>query len=203
MKVAGPIIYCIEGHWGYGPDKVEPSVEPALDLLRRLDLWPYVRRDCATSKELKYWIKSEWNQLEYGSILYFATHGAKGKIWLSESQGTPIAKIADSADCSKSWVHFGGCNVLSSAEGKVEEFMRDSGATVVSGYTKDAGWTDVTVAYPPTLALELILFSSAATKGVKFWHSKSRQKLEEISEDLKGRFPDCGFELYTKESIGL
>ena len=199
MKADGRI-YCIEGHWECGPGEVEPSVEPALELLRRLGLWSYVRRDCAMVEEMKYWIRKEWNEPEFGSILYFATHGEPGKICLSVDQETKITNIVG-AKCKNCWIHFGGCKVLSGAEGKVEELMRDSGATVVSGYTKDAGWTDET--YPPALALELILFSSAATNGVKFGYSSSRQKLVKIAEGLKRRFPDCGFELYTKESIRL
>ena len=46
-------IYCIEGVWNYGDREVEPSVEPLLDMLRRQDLWAYVRRDCATTGEFK------------------------------------------------------------------------------------------------------------------------------------------------------
>ena len=52
-------IYCIEGVWNYGDREVEPSVEPLLDMLRRQDLWAYVRRDCATTGELKHYLYHE------------------------------------------------------------------------------------------------------------------------------------------------
>ena len=47
-------IYCMEGVWDYGAREVEPTVEPLLEMLRRQDQWNYVRRDCATTGELKH-----------------------------------------------------------------------------------------------------------------------------------------------------
>lgn len=194
-------IYCIEGHWDWGTGK-EPSVEPALEMLSGLNLWAYVRRDCATYEEMKYWIETEWYQCSEESILYFATHGAPEQISLSQNHGVHMDQIATLADCTNCWVHFGGCSVLSGAEAKVKDFMSKSKATVVSGYTVDTGWASIT--YPPAVALELMLFSSAADMDVKLGHGGSRRsKLQRIASDLKERFPDCGFELHTKESMGL
>lgn len=198
-------IYCIEGHWDWGTGK-EPSVEPMLEMLNGLDLWAYVRRDCATPEETKYWIQEEWWKCSEGSILYFATHGAPTKISLSKEHRINIDNIADYAGdggCANCWVHFGGCSVLSGAEAMVKDFMSKTKATVVSGYTVDTGWASTGINSPPAVALELMLFSSAADRDVKLGDGRSRPRIEKIAQDLKERFPDCGFELYTKESIGL
>ena len=193
-------IYCIEGHWNYGKREAEPSVEPILQMLKGLGQWPYARRDCATVEEMNYWIRHEWNpRCKEGSVLYLATHGEEGRIWLSDDHSVDVAGI--DADCTNCWVHFGGCNVLSVPEDRIREFMSKSGATVVSGYTVETDWTDITTA--PVLALELLLFSSAAARSVNVGDGRSRPKLKGIVDDLNGRFPDCGFRLHTKESVGL
>ena len=192
-------IYCIEGHWNYGKREVEPSVEPILQMLNGLEQWPYARRDCATVEEMNYWIRQEWNRCREGSVLYLATHGEKGRIWLSDDYSVDVAGI--NADCTNCWVHFGGCNVLSVQEDRIGELMSRSGATVVSGYTCETGWADIT--WPPALALEMVLFSSAAVRHVDLSDGRSRRKFKDIVDDLNDRFPDCGFRLHTKESVGL
>ena len=192
-------IYCIEGHWDWGPEEVEPSVEPILQMLRGLGQWQYARRDCATKKEMWHWLEHEWDQrCAQGSILYLATHGTSGGISLSEGVHVPVAKIGkwNSTNC---WVHFGGCNILDVEDETIGEFMTDSGAAVVSGYAGEIGWTSTTAA--PALALELMLFSSA--HSIKVEDGRSRPSLEKVVADLRDRFEDCRFRLHTKESIGL
>ena len=83
-------IYCIEGHWDYGNRQVEPSVEPMLKLLQGMDLWNYARRDCATIDEMIYFIDAEWARCNSGSILYVATHGKPGVVFLSEQHPVTV-----------------------------------------------------------------------------------------------------------------
>lgn len=193
-------IYCIEGHWDWGPGEVEPSVEPILQMLRGLGQWQYARRDCATRKEMWHWLEHEWKPCAQGSILYLATHGTSGGISLSEGVHVPVAKIGkwDSTNC---WVHFGGCNILDVEDPTIREFMTDSGAAVVSGYAGEIGWTSTKAT--PALALELMLFSSAHAHSIKIEDGRSRPKFKEIVDSLNKRFEDCAFRLHTRESIGL
>ena len=189
-------IYCIEGHWDYGKREVEPSVEPVLQMLSVLGHWKYARRDCATVVEMNYWIEEEWTQrCREGSVLYFATHGGPGEVSLSANESSHIAEIT--ADCTNCWVHFGGCNVLEVPDETIREFMRQSCATVVSGYAVETGWADTKFA--PALALELVLFSSI--KDIPLDDGRSRRRLKSIAETIGERFPDCGFRLQTKESM--
>ena len=191
-------IYCIEGHWDYGEETMEPSVEPILQMLRVLGHWDYARRDCATVMEMSHWIEQEWTQrCEEGSVLYFATHGGCGEISLSTTQSLHVTGIT--ADCTNCWVHFGGCNVLDVPDETIRAFMEQSGAVVVSGYTVEAGWANTKFA--PVLALELVLFSSIA--DIRLHDGRSRKRLKSIAESLGSRFEDCGFELHTKESMDL
>ena len=190
-------IYCIEGHWNYGKREVEPSVEPILQMLQGLGHWEYARRDCATEEEMFYWLDHEWTRCTPGSVLYFATHGNKGEIYLSGNVSVPMVKIGKRIGKRKRkncWIHFGGCEVLKGEDTTITEFMTHSGATVVSGYAAEIAWADTADA--PALALELMLFSS-----IQDIELGDLSHLKSTADEVSNRFKDCGFALYTKESV--
>ena len=148
-------IYCIEGHWDYGNRQVEPSVEPMLKLLQGMDLWNYARRDCATIDEMIYFIDAEWARCNSGSILYVATHGKPGVVFLSEQHPVTVEQLALHLEdqCGDCLVHFGGCKVMAAPESRLRDFMEKTGAMGVS-VTPSAGWTSAVAgrssqAHPP------------------------------------------------------
>ena len=199
-------IYCIEGQWNWGKQEVEPSVEPILQMLQKMGQWNYARRDCATREELKFWLKNEWNKrCRQGSILYIASHGSEGVICLThedkdeDNTDVELHELGenDMLDCENCLVHFGGCNIITD-EGAVRVFMEKTKATCVTGYGAEVGWSDV--AYPPALALELMLFSSIHTKGIDFSDSSSVGHLKELIDDFKKSeiFAQCKLEICTK-----
>ena len=203
MKLAQRI-YCIEGHWDYGAREVEPSVEPILQLLRDLGHWDhYVHRDCVTVDELRYFLDKEWKRCKEGSILYIATHGAPGAIWLSESENEVITLEVLSEmqyDFTNCLVHFGGCSILGDdGKARARKFMQATGANYVSGYTKDTGWVDISD--PPALALEVMFFSSIKAKKIDLTKSRAnsiaKREMQELRGELRGMFKTCGFELLT------
>lgn len=206
-----PIIYCIEGHWHWPEEDdqsaepsvelldpcAEPSVEPLLQMLQRQGLWKYMRRNAATADELFYWMKNEWSRCASGSILYFATHGREGEIWLSKSSVVPIEQFAtEEIDCSKSLVHFSSCSTLACDKERIIRFMNGTGAVAVSGYLADVGWTSE--AGRPAAILDLNLFSEIRELKINLAHGSSRRRLEGLKEKLKKRFDNCEFDLHLK-----
>ncbi len=206
-----PIIYCIEGHWYWPPEEddqsaepsvagdpsTEPSVEPLLQMLQRQSLWKYVRRNAATADELFYWMKNEWSRCASGSILYFATHGREGQIWLSKSSGVLIEQFAmEEIDCRGSLVHFSSCSTLACDKERITRFMEDTGAVAVSGYRADVGWTSE--AERPAAILDLNLLSEIRESRINLNNRSSRKKLEGLKEKLKKRFDNCDFDLHLK-----
>ena len=201
-------IYCIEGVWDYGKREVEPSVEPLLEMLRRQGLWGHVRRDCATTAELKFYLTREWSRCKGGSVLYLATHGAQGTIVLSEDGEClgldTLGEMLDDGQCEDCLVHFGGCEILGGDEHAVNRrlkaFMDKTGAMGVSGYRVAAGWTDT---WASAGALELMLFSSIAARDVDLSDGKYFKRLDKIVKSLKEKFPDCEFDLYTRLDVRI
>lgn len=202
-------IYCIEGHWDYGNRTVEPSVQPMLEQMHNLDLWPYARRDCVTIEELRYYLNNEWTtRCDYGSILYFATHGAPGEVSLSDEQVVTLEQLGAMLEgcCDDCLIHFGGCHVMEADEARLRAFLKRTRAMGVSGYAEEGGWTSALEGSgnrPPTpgapaLALELLFFSTIRTLGITLQDGKQFRRLRRVAEDLQGRFEDCKFELLTR-----
>ena len=197
-------IYCLEGVWGYGDREVEPSVEPLLEMLHGQGLWDYVRRDCATTVELKHYLSHEWNdRCKRGSVLYLATHGDQGAIWLSDDQCVGLDTLGewlDSGQCDDCLVHFSGCHVLAGDEHavnrRIKTFLDKTGAMGVSGYAAATGWTDTL--WAPAAALELMLFSSIKMHDIDLSDGRYFRRLRKIVKSLQGQFADCEFDLYTR-----
>lgn len=201
---ASPILYCVEGHWNEpGDPSLEPSVEPLLQMLHRLGLWKYARRNAATNDELFYWLKNEWQYCPYGSVLYFATHGGPGEIWLSNAEPSSVVAIeqllAHGIDCTGCLVHFSGCSILNCEEDRIAHFTQGCGAYAVSGYRKDVGWT---ARWSPAALLDLMLFSMIAEdEEIDLSDRESVKKLDGLRKEVQQRFRDCGFDLYLHPTI--
>lgn len=191
-------IYCIEGVWDYGGREVEPSVEPMLEMLRRQGQWAsYARRDCATTGEFKHYIEHEWcHRCKTGSVLYIASHGSEGGIWLSDDHPLGLDTLGDllAERCEHCLVHFGGCEVLGGDEDtvrrRVKTFLDKTNAMGVSGYSVETGWTG---AWAPALGLELMLFSSIKEDEIQLENGRHFSALRRVVERLQKRFEDCGF----------
>ncbi len=201
-------IYCLEGVWGYGDREVEPSVEPLLEMLRRQGLWDHVRRDCATTAELKHYLSHEWPRCKIGSVLYLATHGDQGAIRLSDDEPLgldTLGELLDSGQCEDCLVHFSGCHVLAGDEHatnrRIKMFLDKTGAMGVSGYAAAAGWTDTL--WAPAAALELLLFSSIKVQDIDLNDGRHFRRLSKIVKSLQGQFADCEFDLYTRVDVRI
>ena len=194
-------IYCIEGIWDWGAREVEPSVEPILEMLRRLGQWAYIRRDCATTGELKYYLEHEWQRCRAGSVLYIAAHGTPGKVYFSANHSLAMDRLGELLEgkCQNRLVHFASCEVLGGTRDavrrRIKMFLARTQAMGVSGYSGEVGWAGKSA---PALALELMLFNSIEEDRISLAESKDVPKLRRIIGRLQERFPDCGFDLYTQ-----
>lgn len=188
----------------------EPSVEPLLQMVQSIAGWRYIHRNSATPSEMRYWLKTEScaDVCEDCKILYIASHGDPGTISLSNrpefGDAIGIQALSESIDegfAKDRLVHFSGCKVLKGlSNDDIKKFLKSTGASAVSGFAKDAGWASANKrAIPPSVALELIYFSSICEQDVKLHHHRSVQvHLPRLATRLRKRFPDCGFRLRSR-----
>ena len=211
-------IYCIEGHLEWGNREIERTVEPMLQLLRGTGYWEdCVYRRCVSVDECRFCLETEWERCGDGSILYFATHGGPGEVWLSGAPGEPRCQVvaldtiaAWGIDCGSSLVHFGCCSVFAGngtndGEAKVRAFMKATDAAYASGCAVDADWLEINA--PPALALELTFFGSISALGVDMSNGMHAARMGNLAENLgslftsKGRFGTGGFRLLDRWGV--
>lgn len=140
MKNKG--IICIETEFEITTtgNKLPLNSEPLLQFLSKIHNIPYIYRRVATIEELKYYFQ-KFRRKEYLNkyhFFYFSFHGETQLISL-ESGTTlnleELSKIADGIFEGK-FVHFGSCRTMFGAQTKIEDFSRNTGAKMVSGFTK-------------------------------------------------------------------
>ena len=200
-----PRIYCIEGHADFQPDdvwEVNTLVQSQLQAVHDCGGLPFTRRNCATLGEMHFWLRRDWlkgdNPREAGSVLYFSTHGAPGEISLSAGQSQEISTLSD--DVGKGFasgcvVHFGGCAMVKGRKRVVREFMRRSGASAVSGFTKTVNYLGVAT---PALTLEANYLYEISYLNLDALHQREteRKRMRDVAKKLQDAHPKCGFELW-------
>ena len=195
-------IYCIEGIHNWGDKHVEPTVEPMLELLRRMGAWDYLHRSCSTEAELIYRLGTEWNgYCKKGSVLYFSTHGESDQIWLSDDKEGVVGLLnlkeyLGEKSCSGRHIHFGGCVTFSKGEYNLRDLMEYTGATSVSGYATDSNWLEWNA---PAILLELQLFWHLKSVNLNFDNKGRQKKLECIYAKISERFQDCEFNMLVRQ----
>lgn len=201
-------IYCIEGIHDWGRRAIEPSVEPMLQLLQYgIGSWEYIRRDCATESEFKWYIQNEWwKRCKRGSILYFSSRGSPGVVSLSNNENIDIGQLEllldgdEEGGLEQCIVHFGGCRTMRDKK-RIQSFMKKTGAWAVSGYGEESGWTGVA---DNGLALEF-MYLSCLGKGepydIEIGNNRGdhRKRLKDLGRDLAKRFEPLDFKILVRE----
>ena len=197
-------IYCIEGIHDWGKREIEPSIEPMLQILRDgVGLWDYVRRDCATEAELKWYIQEEWwRRCLPGSILYFSSHGSRSLVNLSDNENLTLEQLGfllegeEEGGAENCLVHFGMCETLED-ESSVRRFMDQTGAWACSGYFGKSEWCGVET---NGVALEYILLSSLGKNsayGIDVGNNRHKKRLSKLGYEIATRFTKLGFRILT------
>jgi Family of unknown function (DUF6642) len=139
-----PGVFCLEGQWEEDlTDRV--TVRPTLELLERLRQIQFIHKDVATSAELDHFL-DRWMLRAYANyrVGYFAMHGRAGGLELSRRHSVPLQHIAARIDgkCTGRRLYFGSCSVLGASDQALQEFLHQTGAELICGYTKEVDWAE-------------------------------------------------------------
>ncbi|MFG2060872.1 DUF6642 family protein [Micromonospora sp. NPDC048871] len=138
-------VFCIEGEWH--PDLTKRwSVRPTLQLLEQLESLRYIHQSAVTRDQLKYYVE-QWSLRKYSSyeVGFFALHGSPSQLWLSNSQSTSLHEVATwiSPGCWQGrQIYIGACSVLQGSDRDLSEFLKQTGASMVCGFTKQIDWIE-------------------------------------------------------------
>jgi hypothetical protein len=151
---AVPGIFCLEGDWK--PDLARhDSVQPLLQLVEDVAGVRYIRRDAATSEELRHLLE-RWCEQQYERypIGYLAFHGSPGFLHLRRRKVSleELGEMLDGA-CARKILYFGSCGVLNVTPERIDAFRRRTKASCVAGFDEKLYWIE-------SAAFDLLFFEA-------------------------------------------
>lgn len=122
-------------------NKLPLNSEYILQFLSKAYNIPYIYRKVATIEELRYYFK-KFKRKEFSEkyhFFYFSFHGKTQLISFESGQSLKLSELSDMAEgiFEGKFIHFGSCKTLYGSAPKIEEFCKNTGAKMVSGFTKD------------------------------------------------------------------
>jgi hypothetical protein len=137
-------VFCVEGQWEDDLNS-RGSVLPTLELLERLGSIRYIHRDTATADELHYYLDT-WLSRKYADykVGFFALHGQPTQLCLTSKQTVELDEIAAwmSGRCASRILYFGSCSVLRASDRVLQDFLHETKAAMLCGFTKSIDWVE-------------------------------------------------------------
>ena len=174
-----PGVFCFEGDW---EDRLDDSksVLPLLEAAQRIIGMPFIHRTIGTTEELNYYI-GKWLQPQHAryTIGHFAFHGNEEGIGIGDT-GLDLDDLATTIKNTENRaagriIYFDSCSVLADNP-TAEEFLHDTRAEAVIGYSKDTHWME-------GAAFDLLLFYALGDEdnpaNAKDWLMDEYPKLSE------------------------
>ncbi|MEV6637685.1 hypothetical protein AB0M54_43845 [Actinoplanes sp. NPDC051470] len=153
-------VFCVEGQWDDDLTR-QGSVLPLLELLERLGRIRFIHRDTATPDELHHYLDT-WLTRRYSTfkVGFFAMHGNPSQLCLSGKQTVELDEVAGwmSGRCEGKKLYFGACSILRAPNGDLRDFLHETGATMLCGYTKQIDWIE-------SAALETLVLDTLVNGG--------------------------------------
>lgn len=140
-----PGIICIETEWEHTirDNRLPIHTEPLLEFIKKAYNCKVIYRRVATYAELAFYLR-RFNRAEYNDydIFYLSFHGDKQLIQLEGEKENnkaltlkELAEVADGAFEDR-MIHFSSCRTMRGYEDDLLDFKEQSGARLISGYTK-------------------------------------------------------------------
>ena len=132
-------IFCLESLWAASTEYPRQSVLPILEIIKMAYVSKISYLSCNTKAEFLYNLSLA--NKKYG-ILYLAFHGKSGKLLLPNEDEITIEELgkAMGKNFRGVGVHFASCNVMDEDEEIIKKFIKKTGVSFVSGYTKPVYW---------------------------------------------------------------
>lgn len=137
-------IFCLEGEWENSL-KSRHSILPTLEFLEHSYDVKHVFRKVAMKEDLYFYLRKAL-RAEFRSypIINLAFHGSSQNIEMASGQNVTFGDIATEFQgrFEGKIIHFGSCSTLKASEDILQDFMEQTGALIVSGYTKTIDFID-------------------------------------------------------------
>lgn len=179
-------VFCLETYsWYKGKNRT--SVEPILELLRRMGRCDYLHRDVATRSEFEYFLNDYLDKVNKAyPILYLGFHGSDEPpcICLGNGEQISLDELSEMIDgsCSNRVIHFGSCSTMNMHGNKLNNFVSSTQALAVCGYREEVGWLE-SAAFE-TLILGTLQEVSFTKQGMGKFDRLLRERAEHLYKTL-------------------
>ncbi|GAB3138937.1 hypothetical protein GCM10027290_07200 [Micromonospora sonneratiae] len=137
-------VFCVEGQWHRDLNE-RGSVLPTLELLERLGRIRFICKDAATPDELFYFL-NRWLLRRYADyrVGFFAMHGEPSKLCLTDWHSVDLDDVAAqmSGRCEGKLLYFGSCSVLRASDARLQDFLAETGAALICGFSREVDWVE-------------------------------------------------------------
>ena len=144
-------IACLESPWDSKGDN-GLNVKPILELSSKLRGIRYTHLPCRTATEFAANLKKISRKKSY-SILYLSFHGSSGTLQLADKSEISLDELANElGDYFEDWIiHFGSCGTLKVKDEVLDNFIKNTGASLLIGYKANVYWVE-------SAALDMLIF---------------------------------------------
>lgn len=179
----GGNIFCLESFWHPRLDGDRLSVRPLLELLHTSRRTKFIHLTCNTVEELTFNLRQHRRYRSYG-VLYLAFHGRRGRLLLADGNEVPLEHLTKLArgKLNGCLVHFGSCWTALDDD-QLYNFLEETGAAVVTGYTKAVDWID-------SASMDLLILDWARE------YSNAKSLIDKIGDTYAGLTEETGFVAY-------
>lgn len=188
-------VFCLEtDQWFSQKDRA--SVEPALEVLRRLGATPYEHRDVATVEEFNFFFDRYFRPgYKTHPILYLGFHGTLGcdgedpSVQTGDGNSVTLGDLEHWVDgrAQGRLIYFGSC-YMAANDDRLRSFLRRTRAVAVCGYQEAPDWLE-------SMAFDLLAL------GMLQWRALTRPSIQAFDREIKERAPGLyerlGFRLLT------
>lgn len=131
-------ILCLESHWVKPVEEPRPSIKPILQYASVGRGTSFAYHFLSTKEELVYWLVNTPSK-SY-DLLVLAFHGRPEEILIGRNQEVglyldELENIVGKKLMGKG-LHFSSCSVLNTSKKRIMDFIKNTGASFVSGYAQ-------------------------------------------------------------------
>jgi hypothetical protein len=179
----GGNVFCLESFWHKRLDGDRLSVRPLLELLHTSRGTKYIHLTCNTVEELTFNLRQHRRYRSYG-VLYLAFHGSRGRLLLADGSELPVEQLTEMASgrLEGCLVHFGSCWTALDDD-QLYNFLTQTGAALVTGYTKAVDWID-------SASMDLLILDWAKE------YANAKSLIDKIADTYAGLMKETGFTAY-------
>lgn len=131
-------VVSFEGYWGW--NDYEKQATRLIETVAKMNSFRKAEYTVNSLVELKE-ARKKFIRLRNYDIVYFAFHGNPGQLFFGENKITlEELSLLFKKRFENKIVHFGTCETINVDDNRIYDFMKLTGAKMVSGYTTSVDW---------------------------------------------------------------